>query len=151
MKMKQSPATNKLSLTVQYASEAKDLPTRAQFRRWFAAALLGDVSVTLRIVDVEEGRELNKNYRGKNYATNVLTFVYADHPVSGDVVICAPVVAKEAAEQGKELLAHYAHMTIHAALHLQGYDHQDEREAEAMEALETSMMLKLRYENPYQN
>lgn len=142
---------NNLSLAVQYASDAKDLPTRAQFRRWFKAALLGDVSLTLRIVDTDEGREMNKTYRGKDYATNVLTFVYADHPVSGDVVICAPVVAKEAAEQGKELLAHYAHMTIHAALHLQGYDHQDEREAEAMEALETSMMLKLRYENPYQN
>lgn len=142
---------NRLSLAVQYASDAKDLPTRAQFRRWFNAALLGDMSLTLRIVDTDEGRELNKTYRGKDYATNVLTFVYADHPVSGDVVICAPVVAKEAAEQGKELLAHYAHMTIHAALHLQGYDHEDEREAEAMEALETSMMLKLRYKNPYQN
>ncbi len=151
MKMKQSPATNKLSLTVQYASEAKDLPTRAQFRRWFAAALLGDVSVTLRIVDVEEGRELNKNYRGKNYATNVLTFVYDDAPVSGDVVICAPVVTKEAAEQGKDLLAHYAHMTIHSALHMQGYDHEVESEAEEMEALETSMMLKLRLNDPYQS
>ena len=78
---------NKLSLTVQYASDAKNLPARAQFRRWFKAALLGDVSVTLRIVDAAEGCELNKNYRGKDYATNVLTFVYGDDPVSGDVVI----------------------------------------------------------------
>ena len=139
----------KLSLAVQYASDAGNLPGRAQFRRWFKAALLDDVSVTLRIVDAAEGRELNKNYRGKDYATNVLTFVYDDNPVSGDVVICAPVVEKEAAEQGKELLAHYAHMTIHAALHLQGYDHEVEHEAERMEALETSIMIKLRYTNPY--
>ena len=142
---------NKLSLTVQYASDAKNLPARAQFRRWFKAALLGDVSVTLRIVDAAEGCELNKNYRGKDYATNVLTFVYGDDPVSGDVVICAPVVEKEAAGQGKELFAHYAHMTVHAALHLQGHDHEAEHEAERMEALETSIMIKLRYTNPYQS
>ena len=150
-KAAQHRSAHRLSLTVQYASDAKDLPTRAQFRRWCKAALLGDVSLTLRIVDAEEGRELNRNYRGKDYATNVLTFVYDDHPVSGDVVICAPVVAREAAEQGKELLAHYAHMSIHAALHLQGYDHEVEAEAEQMEALETSLMLKLRHKNPYQS
>ena len=144
-------SSKKLSLTVQYASEAKDFPTRAQFRRWFSAALLGDMSLTLRIVDAEEGRELNKNYRAKDYPTNVLTFVYDDNPVSGDVMICATVVAREAAEQGKDLFAHYAHMSIHAALHLQGYDHEVEAEAEQMEALETSMMLKLRYTNPYQS
>jgi probable rRNA maturation factor len=142
---------HKLALAVQYASDSKDLPTRAQFRRWFKSALLGDVSLTLRIVDEAEGRELNKNYRGKDYATNVLTFVYDDNPVSGDVVICAPVVAKEAAEQHKELVAHYAHMAIHAALHLQGYDHEVEDEAEQMEALETSIMLKLRFAHPYQS
>lgn len=142
---------HKLALAVQYASDSKDLPTRAQFRRWFKSALLGDVSLTLRIVDEAEGRELNKNYRGKDYATNVLTFVYDDNPVSGDVVICAPVVAKEAAEQHKELVAHYAHMAIHAALHLQGYDHEVEAEAEQMEALETSIMLKLRFAHPYQS
>ncbi|MGB8516642.1 MAG: rRNA maturation RNase YbeY [Gallionella sp.] len=144
-------SSKKLSLTVQYASAEKNLPTRAQFRRWFNAALLNDMSLTLRIVDAEEGRELNKNYRAKDYATNVLTFVYDDNPVSGDVVMCAPVVAREAAEQGKDLLAHYAHMSIHAALHLQGYDHEVESEAEQMEALETSLMLKLRYKNPYQS
>lgn len=152
--MKNSPEKNsgkKLSLSVQYASDAKDLPSRAQFRRWFNAALLGDMSLTLRIVDADEGRELNKTYRGKDYATNVLTFVYDSNPVSGDVVMCAPVVAREAAEQGKELFAHYAHMSIHSALHLQGYDHEVDTEAEQMEALETSMMLKLRYKNPYQS
>lgn len=139
-----------LSLSVQYASAAENLPTRPQWRRWIKAALQCDMALTLRIVDEDEGRELNKTYRGKDYATNVLTFVYDDTvPLSGDVVICAPVVAREAAEQGKELLSHYAHLAIHAALHMQGYDHETETEAEEMEALETALMLKLRYPDPY--
>jgi len=145
---KLSPA--KLSLSVQYASDAPDIPTRAQFRRWAKAALLGDVSLTLRVVDEAEGRELNKAYRGKDYPTNVLTFVLDDEPLYGDVIICAPVVAREAREQHKELLAHYAHMTIHALLHLQGYDHENDDDAAEMEALETKLMLKLRYPDPYQ-
>jgi probable rRNA maturation factor len=174
---------NKISLSVQYVSQADSLPTRAQWRRWIKAAFDSDVIMTLRIVDEEEGRELNKAYRGRDYATNVLTFVYDDAPLhnagmwdsgsegadgrqlsqtagsasnvsqppplSGDVVICAPVVAREAAEQGKDLLAHYAHLAIHAALHLQGYDHEIDEEAEEMEALETALMLKLRYPDPY--
>src|SRR5450756_2367814 len=143
--------SNKLSLSVQYASDAQHLPTRAQLRRWFKVALQREASITLRIVDEPEGRELNKNYRGKDYATNVLTFVYDDtEPLSGDVVICAPVVARESAEQGKELMTHYAHLAIHAALHLQGYDHEEDAEAAEMEALETALMLKLRYPDPYQ-
>jgi probable rRNA maturation factor len=146
----------KLSLAVQYASDAQHLPTRAQFRRWLKAALQRDVRMTLRIVDEAEGRELNKAYRGKDYATNVLTFVYDDEePQSGealygDVIVCAPVVEKEAAAQHKDLLAHYAHLAIHAALHLQGYEHENDAEAEEMEALETGLMLKLRYPDPYQ-
>lgn len=144
-------STSKLSLAVQYASAAENLPTRPQWRRWFTAALQRDVRVTLRIVDEAEGRELNKNYRGKDYATNVLTFVYdEDGELSGDVVICAPVVAKEAGAQRKELIAHYAHLAIHAALHLQGYDHENDADAAEMEALETRLMLKLRYPDPYQ-
>lgn len=141
---------NKLSLSVQYASNSKKLPTRQQFRRWVKIAQEQDVQMTLRIVNETEGRELNKSYRGKDYATNVLTFVY-DHtaPVSGDVVLCAPVVAREAKEQGKDLLAHYAHLTLHAVLHLQGYDHEKTREAEKMESRETALMLKLRYPAPY--
>jgi probable rRNA maturation factor len=139
-----------LSLSVQYASRAKNLPTRAQFRRWVKVALQCDVQMVLRIVDAIEGRALNLGYRGKDYATNVLTFVYGDDaPLYGDVVICAPVVAREAKEQGKEILAHYAHLTIHAALHLQGYDHENKKEAAAMEARETALMLKLRYPAPY--
>lgn len=137
-----------LSLTVQYAIPA--LPTRQQWRRWIQAALQRDISMTLRIVDEAEGRELNKAYRGRDYATNVLTFVYDDtEPLSGDVVICAPVVEREAAEQNKDLLAHYAHLAIHAALHLQGYDHESDTDATQMEALETALMLKLRYADPY--
>lgn len=141
---------HKLSLAVQYASDAQSIPTRAQFRRWIKAALQRDVCMTLRIVDEAEGRELNKTYRDKDYATNVLTFVYDDvNQLSGDVVICAPVVEKEAAAQHKDLSAHYAHLAIHAALHLQGYDHENETDAAEMEAMETALMLKLRYSDPY--
>ncbi|HCI52978.1 MAG TPA: rRNA maturation RNase YbeY [Gallionella sp.] len=144
---KVSPA---LSLAVQYVSESANLPTRPQWRRWIKAALQRDVSLALRIVDEAEGRELNKAYRGRDYATNVLTFVYdEDDHLSGDVVICAPVVEREAAEQGKDLLTHYAHLAIHAALHMQGYDHEVDDEAEEMEALETTLMLKLGYPDPY--
>jgi probable rRNA maturation factor len=143
-------ADHKLSLSVQYASNAKNLPTRSQFRRWVKVALEQDVQIALRIVDEIEGRALNLSYRHKDYATNVLTFVYDDSaPLYGDVVICAPVVAREAKEQGKDLHAHYAHLTIHAALHLQGYDHEKKREAEKMEARETALLVKLRYPAPY--
>ena len=135
---------------MQYVSESANLPTRPQWRRWIKAALQRDVSLALRIVDEAEGRELNKAYRGRDYATNVLTFVYdEDDHLSGDVVICAPVVEREAAEQGKDLLTHYAHLAIHAALHMQGYDHEVDDEAEEMEALETTLMLKLGYPDPY--
>ncbi|MFH2134583.1 MAG: rRNA maturation RNase YbeY [Pseudomonadota bacterium] len=141
---------HKLSLSVQYASDARQLPTRQQFRRWVKVALEQDIQMALRIVDEAEGRALNESFRGKDYATNVLTFVYDDtEPLYGDVVICAPVVAREAKEQGKDLLAHYAHLTLHAALHLQGYDHEKEKDAEQMEARETALMLKLRYPPPY--
>ncbi|MBI4809651.1 MAG: rRNA maturation RNase YbeY [Nitrosomonadales bacterium] len=143
-------APHKLSLSVQYATNAKKLPTRQQFRRWVKVAQEQDVQIALRIVDEIEGRALNQSYRGKDYATNVLTFVYDDtDPLYGDVVICAPVVARECRVQGKDLLAHYAHLTLHAALHLQGYDHEKKRDAERMEARETALMLKLRYPAPY--
>ncbi|GAB1233105.1 rRNA maturation RNase YbeY [Ferrigenium sp. UT5] len=141
---------HKLSLSVQYASNAGKMPTRAQFRRWVQVAQEKDVQMVLRIVDEIEGRALNLAYRGKDYATNVLTFVYDDtDPLYGDVVICAPVVEREAREQGKALLAHYAHLTLHAVLHLQGYDHEKKREAEIMEARETALLRKLRYPAPY--
>ena len=141
-----------LSLAVQYASDESNLPTRAQLRRWITIALQGDTKITLRIVDEAEGRELNKKYRGKDYPTNVLTFVYDEAPpLQGDIVICAPVVKREAAAQHKDLLAHFAHLTIHATLHLQGYVHEHDADAAGMETLETALMLKLRYPDPYQS
>ena len=141
----------KLSLAVQYASNAKNLPTRSQLRRWVNAALEHDAQIALRIVDEAEGRALNKNFRGKDYATNVLTFVYDDAAsLSGDIVICAPVVEKEARAQRKDLPAHYAHLAIHAALHLQGYDHDNNAGAAVMEEKETAILLKLGYADPYQ-
>jgi len=141
----------KLSLSVQYASEAASLPTRVQFRRWVNAALPNQASLTLRIVDAEEGRTLNRDYRGKDYATNVLTFAYGEEKgvLYGDIVLCAPVVEKEAREQGKDLLAHYAHLTVHGVLHMQGYEHETDAEARAMEALEVEIMRKLRFNDPY--
>jgi probable rRNA maturation factor len=116
-----------------------------------------DVQIVLRIVDEIEGRALNKKYRGKDYATNVLTFSYEDtgplpdnaELLYGDIVICAPIVEQEAREQRKDLRAHYAHLTIHAALHLQGYDHENEQDAATMEALETTLLAKLGYVDPY--
>ena len=141
---------HKLSLSVQYASSGDNLPTRPQFRRWVRAALQRDVQIVLRIVDDKEGLALNKNFSGKDYATNVLTFVDDSNDLlHGDLAICAPVVEKEAREQHKELHAHYAHLTIHATLHLQGYDHQDQDQAVAMELFETAIMQKLGYANPY--
>ncbi|MCG6934019.1 MAG: rRNA maturation RNase YbeY [Gallionella sp.] len=140
----------RLSLTVQYASKTQHLPTRAQLRRWIKAALQRDAIITLRIVDEPEGRELNRNYRGKDYATNVLTFVYDDlQTLAGDIVICAPVVEREATGQGRGLIAHYAHLCLHAALHLQGYDHENDADAAEMEQMETELMLKLSYPDPY--
>ena len=137
----------RLSLTVQYAVSASLLPTRQQLRRWVSIAMQRDLSMTLRIVDEAEARKLNHAYRGRDYATNVLTFVYDD--AGGDVVICAPVVEREAREQHKDLMAHYAHMTIHAVLHLQGYDHETDADARRMEALETGLMVRLHYPDPY--
>jgi len=146
---------HKLSLAVQYASDVQGLPTRTQFRRWATVVLQRDAGITIRIVDEREGRELNRQYRGKDYATNVLVFVYDSHNfhdskrLTGDVVICAPVAAREAAAQHKDLPAHYAHLVIHALLHLQGYGHENDKDAAGMEALESGLMLKLHYPDPY--
>ncbi len=142
---------------MQYAATGTNLPTRQQFRRWIKTTLQRDVQIVLRIVDEIEGHALNKKFRGKNYATNVLTFGYADtdplpnntNLLYGDIVICTPVVEHEAREQHKDLQAHYAHLAIHAALHLQGYDHENEQDAAVMEALETKLLTKLKYVDPY--
>ncbi len=145
-----SPAKPKLALSVQYAIKPTDAPARAQIRAWAISTLEGDAVVTVRLVDTEEGRELNRDYRGKDYATNVLTFVYEQEPAcQGDLVLCAPVVKREAAEQGKSVEAHYAHLIVHGMLHLQGYDHEADDEAQTMEAVESHIVKKLGYPDPY--
>ncbi|MDP3482594.1 MAG: rRNA maturation RNase YbeY [Sulfuricella sp.] len=154
--MTRKPSPSALSLSVQYAAKPDDAPTRAQFRRWVKAALCQDAEIALRIVDEEEGRALNRDYRSKDYATNVLTFVYNDEftgaelPLAGDIVLCAPVVAREALQQEKPIEAHYAHLTVHGVLHLQGYDHESDEQARQMEALEIQIVTKLGYADPYQ-
>ncbi|MDP1786700.1 rRNA maturation RNase YbeY [Nitrosomonas sp.] len=137
-------------LIVQYATNSTDAPTRPQFRRWVKAALTQEAEIVLRIVDEAEGCELNHQFRNKDYATNVLTFVYDDtQPLTGDIVLCAPVVSKEAQQQHKNLIAHYAHLTVHGILHLQGYDHIEEAEAVVMEQMETQILARLGYDDPY--
>jgi probable rRNA maturation factor len=140
----------RLDIAMQYACEAEELPSAAQFGKWARAALRIDTEVTLRIVDEEEGRALNRDYRGKDYATNVLTFPLTEEPhLMGDIILCAPVVAAEALAQHKPLHAHYAHLTVHGILHLHGYDHETEAEAELMESIETAIVTKLGYPDPY--
>ena len=138
------------ALSVQYALRAAQLPTEKQFRAWASAALVQDASVTLRIVGAAEGRRLNREFRGKDHATNVLTFAYPEHsPLAGDIVICAPVVRQEAQAQGLDLTAHYAHLVVHGMLHLQGYDHERVAGAQVMEALESEIVTQLGYPDPY--
>ena len=137
-------------MDVQYASEMTGLPTSTQFKRWARNTIRVDSEITLRIVDEPEGRELNNAYRQKDYATNVLTFPLAEEPfIVADILICAPVVAKEAKEQGKSLEAHFAHLTIHGVLHAHGYDHEVAEQAELMESVETQILTKLGYSDPY--
>jgi probable rRNA maturation factor len=142
----------KLSLTVQYATDAGPPPSRSRLRIWAAAALERSAAVTLRFVDEAEGHRLNRDFRGKDYATNVLTFTYDDGEaarLSGDIVLCTPVVSAEAQDQGKPLDAHFAHLVVHGMLHLQGYDHERDDEASVMEARETEILAKLGYADPY--
>lgn len=146
-----------LRLAVQFASAANELPGRAQIRRWVAAALEHSAEITVRIVDADEAQALNQDYRRKDYVPNVLTFEYGEigHDESGrsilggDVVICAPVVEREAREQGKPLKDHYAHMTVHGVLHLQGYDHLDPADAGIMESREAAILKRFHIPNPY--
>ncbi len=151
----------RLDVIVSYATERRGVPASASFRKWVAAALdsrIREADLSIRIVGEDEGRALNRHYRGKDYATNVLSFP-ADLPeglpegvrlpLLGDLVICAPVVAREAGDQGKRLNDHYAHLTVHGALHLLGWDHEDEADAEAMEALERGILAGLGVADPY--
>ncbi|MBY4945976.1 rRNA maturation RNase YbeY [Cupriavidus respiraculi] len=144
-----------LELDVQYGDgikAGKGLPARGRIETWLRSALFADAELTVRFVGEEEGRTLNRSYRGKDYPTNVLTFAYAeqeDDPVAADIVLCCPVVEREAREQGKPLEAHYAHLIVHGALHAQGYEHEDDAEAEEMEAIETETLQALGYADPY--
>jgi len=123
---------------------------RADFVRWARAALVGGGEIAIRLVEADEGQALNKEYRGKDYATNVLSFPYDNEPVVlGDLVICPSVVAREANEQNKPLAAHYAHLTVHGMLHLQGWDHDNDEDAEAMENEERDILAALGYPDPY--
>ena len=142
--------SKRLNLSVQYACNREGLPLRADFVSWARAALVGGGEVTIRLVNADEGRTLNNEYRGKDYATNVLSFPYDREPVvTGDLVICPGVVAREAVEQNKPLAAHYAHLTVHGMLHLQGWDHDNDEDAQAMEDEEREILAALGYPDPY--
>jgi probable rRNA maturation factor len=151
----------RLDVAVGYAVPRAGVPAAVSFRKWVAAALEGrirEADLAIRIVGAKEGRALNRHYRGKDYATNVLSFPAelpeglpqdVRLPLLGDLVLCAPVIAREAKEQGKPLAAHYAHLTVHGALHLLGWDHEDPREAECMERLEREILAGMGLPDPY--
>ncbi len=161
------PAKVSVAFSVQYATDAPELP-RWRLRRWATCAIehvaaeeaelldaprFQRAELTMRLVDAEEGRALNNCYRQRDYATNVLTFEYGVDSfgtISGDIVLCVPVLHREAEEQGKPLLAHAAHLTVHGVLHALGYDHIDEEDAEEMEALETRILAHMGIPDPYQ-
>jgi probable rRNA maturation factor len=138
-----------LSLSLQFADKRhKDTLPRHKVARWIKAALEADAEIAVRLVDAEEGQALNRDFRKRDYATNVLTFDYAQEPVvMADLIICAPVIEQE--EQGKTLEAHYAHMLVHGTLHAQGWDHLKKKEAEAMEAREREILAALGFDDPY--
>ena len=151
----------RLDVSVSYAVPRAGVPSAVSFRRWVAAALenrIREADLAIRIVGAKEGRSLNRHFRGKDYATNVLSFPAelpeglpkgVKVPLLGDLVICAPVVAREAKEQKKALAAHYAHLTVHGALHLLGWDHDNEADAICMEHLEREILAGLGIEDPY--
>ena len=136
-------------LSVQRGSRAAHIPADRSLRAWAHAALGRAAQVTLRYVGEAEGRRLNREFRGGDYATNVLTFVYGDKPLQGDIVICAPVVMREARAQGKVLRAHHAHLLVHGLLHLQGLDHERDLDAVRMEARERAILRRLGFPDPY--
>lgn len=148
-----------LTLHLSYALPRRGLPAAVSFRRWVVAALAiaayrAPAELSLRLVGAREGRALNRRYRGRDYATNVLSFpaelpAGVDLPLLGDLVLCAPVLAREAREQGKPLAAHYAHLSIHGVLHLLGHDHLRPRQATRMEALEIAALATLGIADPY--
>ncbi|HEY4541302.1 MAG TPA: rRNA maturation RNase YbeY [Noviherbaspirillum sp.] len=145
---------HKLALSVQYPDpRLKALLTRAKLRRWVQAALFAPAELTIRFVEAEEGRTLNRDFRGKDYATNVLTFAYTEdeeaETTQADIILCTDVLEREAAEQGKTVAAHAAHLIVHGVLHAQGYDHESDEEAAEMEQLEIEILAALGEANPY--
>ena len=140
-----------LGLSLQFADRThRERLPRHTVRRWMRHALERPAQITLRIVGEEEGRTMNRDFRGKDYATNVLTFDYEHEPVvSADIVLCAPVVAREAREMRRPLEAHYAHLVVHGVLHAQGYDHENARDARVMERRETRVLAGLGFPDPY--
>ncbi|OQW86867.1 MAG: rRNA maturation RNase YbeY [Rhodoferax ferrireducens] len=146
---------NQLTLSLQFgklpdaALHRAALP-RHKVTKWIRHALQDDAEITVRIVDAVEGQALNRDYRQKDYATNVLTFDYTQEPiVTADLVLCAPVVAQEAKEQNKTLEEHYAHLLVHGTLHAQGWDHDEDEDAQVMELRESEILARLGFENPY--
>ena len=147
---------NELTLSLQFGKSIDDVAMhratlgRSKVQRWIRHALQSDAEITVRVVGALEGQTLNRDYRQKDYATNVLTFDYTQEPiVTADLVLCAPVVAAEAKEQGKTLEAHYAHLLVHGALHAQGWDHDEDEDAQVMELRETDIMHRLGFDSPY--
>ena len=139
-----------LALTLQVATRSRAVPSLVRLKRWARAALAQPAQVTVRIVGESEGESLNRTFRRKPHATNVLTFRYGEGTdLAGDIVLCAPLIAREARAQRKSLDAHYAHLTVHGLLHLQGHDHERVREARIMEAMEVAIMQRLGFPDPY--
>ncbi len=146
-----SRVTSELHLSLQQPEgRHRAVLTRARVRKWLRAALEAPAEITVRIVGEAESRELNRSYRGQDHATNVLTFNYQRQPiVVADLVLCAPVVEREAKEQGKSIDAHYAHLLVHGALHASGFDHERAADAKKMEAREVELLAALGLRNPY--
>ncbi len=150
-----NPAKPKLTLSVQYAdARLQEVLPRPLLRKTVQAALFFPAELNLRFVDAEEGQILNRDYRGKDYATNVLTFAYTEDQdaevTQADIILCTDVLQREAAEQGKAVVDHAQHLIVHGVLHAQGYDHEIDEEAEEMEALEVEILAALGLANPYQ-
>lgn len=142
----------KLELTVQKSEPWPGLPTKRDIRRWVLASLLEDANVTVRLIDAPESRELNRYFRGRDKATNVLTFPYEETtPLSADIALCIPVIKKEAVKQIKTFHNHFAHLCVHATLHFQDFGHEEEAEREIMEGMEIDILEKMEIPNPYEH
>jgi probable rRNA maturation factor len=146
---KRRPRSSTGPIAVQRAVAAHGLPPAARLRAWARAAYHGELEVTLRVVGAAEGRRLNRSFRARDRATNVLSFSYGRRPLRGDIVLCHPVIAREARQQGKSLAAHYAHLVVHGMLHLRGLDHERKAGAERMERAEIRILRRLGLGDPY--